>query len=64
MNNTDAKYTSDWLRQFKGLENLTEDEAQSVIISLKSLQSTLMALDLNRLGTLEQKEIIKIQQAA
>ncbi len=59
-----TKYTKEWLRAFKGLENLSDIEADEAIKSLLSLQTTLMSLSLDSANSTNQNNNEQIQQAA
>lgn len=59
-----TKYTKEWLRAFKGLENLSDIEADEAIKSLLSLQTTLMSLSLDLANSTNQNNNEQIQQAA
>ena len=62
MNTTESKYTHEWLRSFKGLENLTDEEATLAISSLQEFTTTIMSLQSHNMND---KEIdLKLKQAA
>jgi hypothetical protein len=59
MNNTESKYTIEWLRGFKELENLSDIEATLTLSSLKELAETILSLNRQNMNELENENILK-----
>lgn len=62
MNNNENKYSIEWIKGFKGLENLTDEQAKTAIESLQSLTTAVIALNSHNMNDKESE--IKLKQAA
>jgi hypothetical protein len=40
-----TKYTSDWLKKFKGLDTLTDEEANNALAQLQELKTIMLCFD-------------------